>query len=189
MAASTSRSCSSTTSRRCSTAPGSSCTRSRDDEMLVALPPGHALAGADVVPLARLAGETWVSSADATCNRLLTHGAGRAGLRAAGRVRLGRLRRRRTARARRASASRWCPRSPPPRSAAWSCCGGSTRRRRRLSVAVAPGRSPAADAMLRCCSRSRAVDPLRPRRRPPAPERLDQPRRAARPRASRGARR
>ena len=50
-----------------------------DDEMLVALPPDHPLAGEEVVPMARLAGETWVSSSDATCNRLLTHGAGRAG--------------------------------------------------------------------------------------------------------------
>ncbi len=50
-----------------------------DDEMLVALPPDHPLAGKEVVPMARLAGETWVSSADATCNRVLTHGAGRAG--------------------------------------------------------------------------------------------------------------
>ncbi len=49
------------------------------DELLVALPPGHALAGEQVVPMARLAGETWVSSADATCNRLLAHGAGVAG--------------------------------------------------------------------------------------------------------------
>ena len=49
------------------------------DEMLVALPPGHALAGLSVVPMAELAGETWISSADATCDRLLTHGAGRAG--------------------------------------------------------------------------------------------------------------
>ena len=29
--------------------------------------------------MGRLSGETWVSSADTTCNRLLTHGAGRAG--------------------------------------------------------------------------------------------------------------
>ena len=50
-----------------------------DDEMLVALPPDHPLAGEEVVPMARLAGETWVSSADETCNRVLTHGAGRAG--------------------------------------------------------------------------------------------------------------
>jgi DNA-binding transcriptional LysR family regulator len=51
----------------------------REDEMLVALPPGHALAGEDTVPMERLTGETWVSSADTTCNRLLIHGAGRAG--------------------------------------------------------------------------------------------------------------
>ena len=49
------------------------------DEMLVALPPGHAAAGRDVVALADLRGETWVSSSDPTCNLLLTHGAGRAG--------------------------------------------------------------------------------------------------------------
>jgi DNA-binding transcriptional LysR family regulator len=51
----------------------------RDDEMLVALPPGHPLAGDERVPMERLAGETWVSSADPTCKRLLIHGAGRAG--------------------------------------------------------------------------------------------------------------
>ena len=50
-----------------------------DDEMLVALPPGHALAGMERIPMERLSGETWVSSADTTCDRLLTHGAGRAG--------------------------------------------------------------------------------------------------------------
>jgi DNA-binding transcriptional LysR family regulator len=49
------------------------------DEMLLALPPGHPLGGRDTVPMERLAGETWVSSADPTCNRLLSHGAGRAG--------------------------------------------------------------------------------------------------------------
>ena len=42
-------------------------------------PPGHALAGADAVPLARLADETWVASADATCHRLLQHRARGAG--------------------------------------------------------------------------------------------------------------
>ena len=51
----------------------------REDEMLVALPPGHSLAGEDRIAMERLSGETWVSSADSTCNRLLTHGAGRAG--------------------------------------------------------------------------------------------------------------
>ncbi len=50
-----------------------------DDEMLVALPPGHALAATERIPMERLSGETWVSSADTTCSRLLTHGAGRAG--------------------------------------------------------------------------------------------------------------
>jgi DNA-binding transcriptional LysR family regulator len=49
------------------------------DEMLVALPPGHALAGEEAVAFERLAAETWISSADVTCNRLLDHGAGRAG--------------------------------------------------------------------------------------------------------------
>jgi DNA-binding transcriptional LysR family regulator len=49
------------------------------DEMLLALPPGHPLAADGIVPMARLSGETWVSSADQTCNRLLDHGAGRAG--------------------------------------------------------------------------------------------------------------
>jgi len=49
------------------------------DEMLVALAPGHPLAGEELVPLARLAAETWISSADRTCNRLLEHGAARAG--------------------------------------------------------------------------------------------------------------
>src|SRR5215207_10393885 len=33
------------------------------DEMLVALPPGHGAAARDVIPIAELAGETWVSSA------------------------------------------------------------------------------------------------------------------------------
>ena len=50
-----------------------------DDQMLVALRPDHAAAGREVVPLAELGGETWVSSSDPTCNLLLTHGAGRAG--------------------------------------------------------------------------------------------------------------
>jgi DNA-binding transcriptional LysR family regulator len=49
------------------------------DEMLVAVPPGHAAAGRDVIALADLRGETWVSSSDPTCNLLLTHGAGQAG--------------------------------------------------------------------------------------------------------------
>jgi DNA-binding transcriptional LysR family regulator len=49
------------------------------DQMLVALPPDHPLAGRDTVAMDGLAGETWVSSADPTCNRALTHGAGRAG--------------------------------------------------------------------------------------------------------------
>ena len=49
------------------------------DEMLVALPPGHPAAAQDVVPLTALAGETWVSSSDPTCNLLLTHGAREAG--------------------------------------------------------------------------------------------------------------
>jgi DNA-binding transcriptional LysR family regulator len=49
------------------------------DEMLVALPPGHPLAGDDPVAMEALAAETWVSSADPTCKRLLVHGAGRAG--------------------------------------------------------------------------------------------------------------
>ena len=51
----------------------------RRDEMLVALPPGHPLAGAERIPLASLRAETWVSNADPTCNRLLAHHAGRAG--------------------------------------------------------------------------------------------------------------
>jgi DNA-binding transcriptional LysR family regulator len=51
----------------------------RTDEMLVALPPGHPRAGDEPVAMERLAGETWVSSADATCKRLLSHGAARAG--------------------------------------------------------------------------------------------------------------
>jgi DNA-binding transcriptional LysR family regulator len=51
----------------------------RTDEMHVALPPGHARAGDDPVALQRLAGETWISSADPVCKRLLTHGAARAG--------------------------------------------------------------------------------------------------------------
>ena len=49
------------------------------DEMLVALPPGHPAAGQEVVALAGLVGETWVSSSDPTCNLLLTHGAREAG--------------------------------------------------------------------------------------------------------------
>ncbi len=51
----------------------------RADEFLVALPSGHPLAGDDPVAMERLAGETWVSSADPTCKRMLMHGAGRAG--------------------------------------------------------------------------------------------------------------
>ena len=49
------------------------------DEMLVALPPGHPAAARDVVPIAALADATWVSSADPTCELLLTHGAREAG--------------------------------------------------------------------------------------------------------------
>jgi len=49
------------------------------DEMLVALPPGHALAGADPVPMDALGAETWIASQDAGCRRLLDHGAARAG--------------------------------------------------------------------------------------------------------------
>ncbi len=49
------------------------------DEMLVALPPGHPAAAHDVVPIAGLSDETWVSSSDPTCNLLLTHGAREAG--------------------------------------------------------------------------------------------------------------
>jgi DNA-binding transcriptional LysR family regulator len=51
----------------------------RADEFLVALPPGHPLADGERIAMERLAGETWVSSADATCKRMLVHGAGRAG--------------------------------------------------------------------------------------------------------------
>ncbi len=47
--------------------------------LLVALPPGHPLAGADPVPLDALAAETWVASRDPGCKRLLSHAAGRAG--------------------------------------------------------------------------------------------------------------
>ena len=50
-----------------------------EDEMLVALPPGHALANGEPVAMAKLSGDTWISSVDSTCNRLLTHGAGVAG--------------------------------------------------------------------------------------------------------------
>jgi len=50
-----------------------------EDEMLVALPPGHALANGEPVAMAKLSGETWISSVDSTCNRLLAHGAGVAG--------------------------------------------------------------------------------------------------------------
>jgi DNA-binding transcriptional LysR family regulator len=51
----------------------------RTDEMLVALPPGHPRAGDDPVAMQDLATETWISSADPTCKRLLGHGAARAG--------------------------------------------------------------------------------------------------------------
>ena len=47
--------------------------------MLVALPPGHPAAERDVVPIAALAAETWVSSTDRTCSLLLDHGAREAG--------------------------------------------------------------------------------------------------------------
>jgi DNA-binding transcriptional LysR family regulator len=50
-----------------------------EDEMLVALPPGHPAAGHDPVPVERLAAETWISSADPTCNRALSYAAGRGG--------------------------------------------------------------------------------------------------------------
>jgi DNA-binding transcriptional LysR family regulator len=50
-----------------------------EDEMLLALPPGHPAAGHDPVPVEALAGETWISSADPTCNRALTYAAGRGG--------------------------------------------------------------------------------------------------------------
>jgi DNA-binding transcriptional LysR family regulator len=120
----------------------------RDDELLVALPPGHALAGADAVPLERLAGETWVASADATCHRLLEHGAGRAGF--APRVAfasddygaVGRL------------VLAGVGVAAVPQLAAASVGGEVALRRldpaplRRLSVAVTADRSPAADAML-----------------------------------------
>jgi DNA-binding transcriptional LysR family regulator len=49
------------------------------DEMLVALPPAHPLAGADPVPLEALATETWIASQDPGCKRLLDHGAAQAG--------------------------------------------------------------------------------------------------------------
>ena len=49
------------------------------DEMLVALPPGHAAAGRDGVAIADLDAEMWVSSTDPTCDLLLTHGARAAG--------------------------------------------------------------------------------------------------------------
>ena len=119
-----------------------------DDDMLVALPPGHPQAGADPVPLAALAGETWVSSADPTCNRLLTHGAWRAGFQpkvafasddygAVGRLVLAGV-----------------GVALVPALAAAAVGPDVVLRRldpapaRALSVAVAPVRSPAADAML-----------------------------------------
>ena len=120
----------------------------RTDEMLVALPPGHPLADGDPVPMAALAGETWVSSADPTCKRLLTHGAGRAGFApriafasddygAVGRLVLAGV-----------------GVALVPALAAPSVGDAVLLRRldpapaRRLSVAVAPVRSAAADAML-----------------------------------------
>jgi DNA-binding transcriptional LysR family regulator len=127
-----------------------------DDEMLVALPPGHPHAGADTVPLAALAGETWVASADPTCHRLLEHGAGRAGFvprvafasddyGAVGRLVLAGV-----------------GVALVPRLAAAAVGGDVALRRlapapvRRLSVAVAPARSPAADAMLELLVSSRS---------------------------------
>ena len=100
-------------------------------------------------PMARLAGETWVSSADATCNRLLTHGAGRAGFTprvafasddygAVGRLVIAGVG---VALVPGARGGR--------RSATPSCCAGSSPRpRAACSAAVAPVRSAAADAML-----------------------------------------
>jgi DNA-binding transcriptional LysR family regulator len=119
-----------------------------DDDMLVALPPGHPRAGDEAVPIAALAGETWVSSADPTCNRLLEHGAGRAGFvpriafasddyGAVGRLvqaGVGVALVPRLAAAAIADPVVLRPLEPAPL--------------RRLSVAVAPVRSPAADAML-----------------------------------------
>ena len=137
-----------------------------------------------------LAGETWVSSADREVQRLLDHGARRAGFApkvafasddygAVGRLvvagvgvalvpelaaAVGR-RRRRAAPARRRRS-----RADQRRAAARA----ARRRRTRCSP----------------CSGLRAIDPLRPRRRAPAPERVEQRVGAlARPPASRGARR
>ena len=50
-----------------------------DDEMLVALPPGHAAAEHDVVTMGELADETWISNTDRTCSLMLHHGAREAG--------------------------------------------------------------------------------------------------------------
>jgi DNA-binding transcriptional LysR family regulator len=50
-----------------------------DDEMLVALPPGHPAAERDVVTMGVLAEETWISNADRTCSLMLQHGAREAG--------------------------------------------------------------------------------------------------------------
>jgi DNA-binding transcriptional LysR family regulator len=50
-----------------------------EDEMLVALPPGHPAAAHDVAAMAELAAETWVANTDRTCSLMLDHGARTAG--------------------------------------------------------------------------------------------------------------
>jgi len=50
-----------------------------DDEMLVALPPGHPAAAHDVAAMPELSAETWISNTDRTCSLMLDHGARTAG--------------------------------------------------------------------------------------------------------------
>jgi molybdate transport repressor ModE-like protein len=50
-----------------------------EDEMLVALPPGHPAAAHDVAAMPELSAETWISNTDRTCSLMLDHGARTAG--------------------------------------------------------------------------------------------------------------
>ena len=160
-----------------------------DDEMLVALPPGHPAAAGDTVAIAELAQETWISNTDRTCSLMLRHGTAAAGFEprvafssddygAVGRLVLAGV------------GVALIPELASPGA------GDAVELRRldpplarSLHVALPPAPSAAATAMLPC-SGLPAIDPLRAHRRAPAPERVEQRLRARRRRrASRGARR
>jgi DNA-binding transcriptional LysR family regulator len=119
-----------------------------DDEMLVALPPAHALAAAGRVAMEALAGETWIASVDPTCKRLLDHGAGRAGFTprvafasddygAIGRLVVAGV-----------GVALVPSLAAPALGDAVALCRLEPAPARRISAAVAPVRSAAADAML-----------------------------------------